>query len=67
MMAEEDSHKKRPATTKVCTTSHFGNAPLENQGFQRHKTSKIALFASQFAKSGLPLQGRPTRWGVAHF
>jgi len=25
---------------------------LENQGFQRHKTSKKAIFASQFAKSG---------------
>jgi hypothetical protein len=52
MMAAEDSHEKRPATTKVCTTSRFGSDLLENQGFQRHKTSKIAVFASQFAKSG---------------
>ena len=51
-MAGEDSHAKRPATTKVCTTSRFGGDPLENQGFQRHKTSKKAIFASQFAKSG---------------
>ena len=52
MMAEEDSHEKGPATTKVCTTSRFGNHLFENQGFQRHKTSKIAVFASQFAKLG---------------
>jgi hypothetical protein len=52
MMAEEDSHEKWPATTKVCTTSRFGNDLLENQGFQRHKTSKIVIFAFQFAKSG---------------
>jgi hypothetical protein len=52
MMAIEDSQEKRPATTKVCTTSHFGNDLLENQGFQRQETSKKAIFASQFAKSG---------------
>jgi len=52
MMAEEDSHEKRPATTKVCTTSRFENVSVDNQGFQRHKTSKKAIFDSQFAKSG---------------
>ena len=51
-MAGEDSHEKSPATTKVCTTSRFGSDPLENQGLQRHKTSKIGIFVSQFAKSG---------------
>jgi hypothetical protein len=52
MMAGEDSQEKHLATTKVCTTSRFGSDPLENQGFQHHKTSKTAIFASQFAKSG---------------
>jgi len=52
MMAAEDSQHSKGATTKVCTTSRFENGTLENQGFQRHETPKIAVFTVESAKSG---------------
>jgi hypothetical protein len=52
MMAAENSHRFASATTKVCTTSRFGNRPLENQGFQRHKWPKIIKNRVESAKSG---------------
>jgi len=51
-MTAEDSQHSKGATTKVCTTSRFGERPLENQGFQRHEALKIDVFVVQSAKSG---------------
>lgn len=59
-MAGEVSHDLASATTKVCTTSPFGNRPVANQRLARHQRPKIVKTQFESAKSGYLLRTNVT-------